>query len=302
MPPSETLHAGSQQEVHEATFTVPAAAPAARPGPTGTPVTDTAGGYGWPSGDEYRYHAPVAAVSFTFHPASVVRLFGALAIPVFVLGFAVAMLALFLRSGIFNSAIVDDFAFSAPNGIWQVITLGRSPNIVSWFACLGFFGSAAATALLARIAGASGDPLARDWRRFSWVLLLVSADQVCALHEAVFALLHRAVAFSPVLDFLWLPVASAALFFYFRPFLGCLPPPIRNRFVLASAIYFFGALGMELAPHAPLRIDGGPGIFEITTLVDRILQVTGLLLFMRTLVDHLTDFAPRFGVKLDRRK
>ena len=203
------------------------------------------------------------------------------------------MLATFLR---------DEVIFNSAGGIWSVLTLGRSPNVASWFACLGFFGSAAAMALLARLARASGDSLARDWGRLSWICLLISADQVCSIHEAVLAALHDLIPFSTVFDFAWLLLASSALFFFFRPFLSCLPPPIRNRFVVAAAIYFFGALGMELAPHAPLRINGAPGIYEIVTLVDRIMQITGLLLFMRTLVDHLSDFAPRFGVKLDRRK
>lgn len=295
MSPPEILQASLREGVQEATFAAATstAPPAVRPGPTGTPVTDTGGGYEWSEADEYRYNAPVAAVSFTFHPASVVRLFGALAIPVFVAGFAVAMFTAFLR---------DQAVYTDLSGVLGVLTLGRSLNVVSWFSCLGFFGSATAMALLARLAGSAGDPLARDWRRLSWICLLVSADQVSAIHETLLTALHPVISFSPNFDFAWLPVAAAALFFAFRPFLSCLPPAIRNRFVLAAAIYFFGALGMELAPRAPLRIDGAPGIYEIVTLVDRILQITGLLLFMRTLVDHLTDFAPRFGVKLDRRK
>ena len=298
MSPSGTIRPGVQNSVDESVDTRydPGVAPDLQDEafyPSVDEGSRAGASFRWSPAAEYRYNGPVAAVTFSLDPANIVRLLGAVVIPVFCLGFLVAIVALFAGLDAFPTGTGD---------VWALLSLGRSANVASWFACLCFFASATAMGLLGSIATVSDDPLARDWRRLSWVFLLVSVDQVCTVHETVLSAIHRVIPFPRVFDFFWVVLVAAGLLYYFRRFLACLPPPIRNRFALSAVIYFFGALGMEFGGIAIPTNNGVHGLWEFSALFDRVLQMTGLLLFMRSLVDHLTDYAPRFGVRLDRRR
>jgi len=311
MSPSDTLPwgvdefavlAANQTEV--AQTVEPGVAPSPAPGVEEEVYPRAPKGPGTPTGDaeanrrarrraaEYRYLAPVAAVAYSIDPAYLVRALGAVVIPVFILGLLVALVAAFGGLDTLSVGTV---------GVLSLLNLGRSLNIASWFSCLCFFGSAMALVLLAALAKSSGDPIARDWRRLSWVFLAASVDQVCGIHETLLSAVHRAVAFSTALDFVWIVAAAAALFLYFRPLMGCLPPPVRNRFAISAGLYLFGAICMEFAARQTFSY-GVHGVWEFMTLFDRLVEMTGILLFLRALVDQLTDYAPRFGLRLDRRK
>ena len=86
----------------------------------------------------------------------------------------------------------------------------------------------------------------------------------------------------------------------FYPFLKCLPPATRSEFVVAIVVYSFGALGMGLTGVAYHEDQSAHGSYALLTLVDQFLEMLGALLFLRALLHHFADHAPRFILRVER--
>ena len=162
-----------------------------------------------------------------------------------------------------------------PDTVVAALSLSYEGNVPTWFAAVLLFACAQELAAIARRASDTGD----RWRLHWWVLaigfVLISLDEVVGMHE----LLSLPFDYSGVLYFGWVIPAAvlvAVLAIAYARFLIALPAPLRNRFVLAGALYVGGAVGMELPLGAVTDAQGDDSLaYALIDAVEETLELVG---------------------------
>lgn len=145
------------------------------------------------------------------------------------------------------------------------------------------------------------------WLALSLVFLGMAVDEVASIHESLTHPLRRqlGLAVGGWLHFSWVVVGAAVVLVLgiaFLPFLLRLPPDTRRRFVLAGFLYVGGALGMELVGGRTFVEQGEATLglsYAVASTAEELLELAGLLVFIRALLLHLRDYAPELHLRLE---
>ena len=129
------------------------------------------------------------------------------------------------------------------------INLDSEISIPTWFQSTLLLLSGALTALIAVLRSRASRSYVRHWIVAAVALILLSGDEMLALHEMLIDPMRALLDVGGgLVYFAWIvPGAVVAVAFgatYLR-FLGHLPERIRKLFVTAGVLYLMGALGME---------------------------------------------------------
>ena len=132
------------------------------------------------------------------------------------------------------------------HGFVPEFNLDREMNIPTWFASILFLFSA----LLLWKVGESAIDRRRYWRGLALVFILLSLDEVAALHEMAVAPFRRWFHAGGLFYFSWVIPGAAIVavlsMLYLRVFLR-LPPGVKRVFLVAAALFLGGSLGLEMA-------------------------------------------------------
>lgn len=179
---------------------------------------------------------------------------------------------------------------ASPSGLSELMqarfSLSFEANLPTW----------AASSLLIACAIASGkvamSPAARP--RGSWWVVtaafgFASLDEAIELHEQMGGLIDA----GGVLYFDWIVSAAvilAALAVALWPWLRALAPATRRRLVLAGAVYFGGAVVMEL-PLGWWTDQAGAGSlgYALIDWVEETMELAGAVLMLRALMLHIEE-------------
>lgn len=229
---------------------------------------------------------------------SVVRVTAVLAGVVALL--AVANVAL----GVAQFADVD-----VPAAVVDLIDAGAEGSLPTWFSAALMLGIAAAT-WLAAAAEAHNDALSagqvraqqRAWRALSGVFVVLSIDEIAALHERAIVPLRETFGTSGLFYFAWvipglLLVALLAAVFW--PFLRRLEPVTRRLVVLAGVLFVGGALALEMVGGLLVEQVGAGTATGIVSLTEEMVELGGLVVFVAAVLRAAHVRNPKLTVHVD---
>lgn len=139
-----------------------------------------------------------------------------------------------------------------------------------------------------------------DTLRWYWLLLcltffFLALDEFGSLHERLMPLVDETFDLPRFLKYSWIIPYSVVLLLAVIPayrFLGNIPKPSRNRFLISAAIYLSGALGMELLGSYQ---DSGFGTrnfgYIMLYTTEEFLEMIGICCFVYSLLKHLISYS-----------
>jgi hypothetical protein len=133
---------------------------------------------------------------------------------------------------------------------FRTFSLDKEANVPTWFSSALLLTAAAVLALVAVDALARKAPWARHWAGLSFVFVMLSLDETAEIHERIGSWLRAQLHLHGLLHYAGvIPALALALVVgitYVR-FVQALPRVTRLGFLLAAAVYIFGAAGVEAA-------------------------------------------------------
>ncbi|WP_402467062.1 hypothetical protein [Isoptericola aurantiacus] len=134
----------------------------------------------------------------------------------------------------------------------------------------------------------------RAWIALGTVMVFLSLDEAATVHERIGAALEHNVSGIAELPFnvwviVYVPFALLALLL-FIPHLSALPAPVRNRILLAGALFVGGAAGLEIAVGlAHADPDSDRVLTQLFALGEELLEMSGVALLLLSLVAYRTQ-------------
>ncbi|PSN13746.1 hypothetical protein C7293_14680 [filamentous cyanobacterium CCT1] len=196
---------------------------------------------------------------------------------------------------------VSEFSFPSSEWFYGLFSLDEELNIPAWYSS---FMLLAASALLAVITATKrADRYFSYWKNLSLIFLFLSLDEAFSFHEIlIIPALRETFNFLPIFFHTWvvfgIPVVIFLGFKYLRFFLN-LPGRTRSLFLLAAALYVFGALGMEMV-NGLLRVYFGQFAVSTTAAIvlEELLEMAGTATFIYALLVYLSSLKKVVNLKI----
>jgi hypothetical protein len=136
------------------------------------------------------------------------------------------------------------------------------------------------------------DRFCRHWNALGAVMLFLSIDELCAIHEELIHVIPASLwanyNFMPVYGPLMAILLAAML-----PFLANLPRKTLWWFIIAGCIYVGAAGGIFEIPGAKLRVDW---LFKTAKVLEELGEQTGMTLFIYGLLVYFSKYIPVWRV------
>ncbi len=163
----------------------------------------------------------------------------------------------------------------------QLFDVDEEENLPTWYSAFALVLTAAFLLLLALRKRTQHDPWVRYWLGLAFFFGLLSLDEIAGLHET----------FNSIFEVSWaIPgtVAVAVLGLAYVRFLRDLPASTRWRFLAAGALFFGGAVVVEIATDWYDARDLLDTLsYNLWTAVEEGLEMTGVLVFLHALLDYM---------------
>ena len=213
--------------------------------------------------------------------------------------------AIVLGLGILREVVVHIIGTGTALKDLRHFALDAEHSLPAWYES---FLMAAASGLLAIMAALARhrDPRNRlQWMLLAVIFILMSIDEVVSFHEVSIVPLRNAFNLSGFLYFSWVIIAAPvllALAIFFIPFMLRLPTRTAVRFVAAGTLFVAGAFGMEFVGGYYASIGGMDYLpYKIAAVCEESLEITGMTLFVTSLLQHLADTEPLLQVAIKDR-
>lgn len=205
-----------------------------------------------------------------------------------ILGAVALAIAALVALSVFVDLLHYKFGFNQIGGAYRLFSLDMEGSVPTMFSALLLVACAGLVAVHARIV----DTDLRYWAGIAAMLLYVGVDEAVQLHEPVMYQMRRIHPLGGYLYFDWtLPaivILSVVGLLYLR-FLLRQPPPLRNRLIVAAAVYVSGALGMELVDGKYASIHGENNLtYDLLTTVEETLEMIGAALMLRAMLRRIS--------------
>jgi hypothetical protein len=131
------------------------------------------------------------------------------------------------------------------------------------------------------------------WMLLGFIFLFLALDEAIELHERLIDVTRRILSndLSGYLHWAWIvpyTILTIVIGIYFLKFVLQLHKKIRNKLFLSGCIYFFAAVIIEgLEGHFINRFEPTHIIFDVTTVTQEILEMAGIIIFIRCLVEYI---------------
>jgi len=131
------------------------------------------------------------------------------------------------------------------------------------------------------------------WLGLAIIFAFLGFDETAQIHEIVSDFFTLIVDASGVLYFPWvLPygLATGLVALIYWPWLRRLPRVSRNGFVIAGGVFVSGAIGIEMVSASVADVYSvSDWRYTIFYTVEETLEMSGIVLFIRALVRHMTQ-------------
>jgi hypothetical protein len=174
--------------------------------------------------------------------------------------------------------------------------LDREMNIPTWFSSFLFLFAALLLQILAAEARAAGRPFAGRWRMLAVIFLILSIDEISAIHETWVGGIRDLLHTGGYLYFAWVIPGSVLVLVLaiisLRWFLS-LPKRIRRLFFIAAAVFLAGAVGLEMVGGHIVQSRGSNNFtYALLANLEEVLEMSGLLIFITGLLKMIGSLAP----------
>lgn len=196
--------------------------------------------------------------------------------------------------------------FDIPNDVERVVSVGREKSIPTWYASITLFFCAVLLALITFHKRKEQGPFTRHWGFLAILFLFFSIDEVATIHEMATIPFREAFNTTGLLYFAWV-IPGAALvvlvFVSYYKFLQHLDNQIRVLFIVSGAVFVSGALGVESISAAFYEAYRAGSIsnlaFERLTDIEELLEMTGVLLFIYTLLTYMKNVFNSIEIRIE---
>ncbi len=186
--------------------------------------------------------------------------------------------------------------------ILPAFNVGEDANIPTWYSS---FALLLCSILLATIAAAKkrhSDRYTLHWSALSIIFLLMSIDEVAAIHETI-SVAPLGFTASGFFYFSWVIPGAVFVFIvalaYLR-FLTNLPKKTRRLFLAAGALFVVGALGADMlsarliSPYGMENWDNIPDttkmIIAAQTAIEELFEMLGIVVFIYALLSYIGSY------------
>lgn len=217
-------------------------------------------------------------------------------------GAIITIAALLLLISLVSQTITHTYGLNPERFTIQFLNVDAERNLPTSFQSGLFLACGFALAGIAAVAYLSGDRWRRHWAVLSLVFMMLAWDEITEVHEHLIHIMEP-LGFSGVFRFAWIIPAAIAVGIFslaMLPFIRALPRALRTRFVLAAAIFVGGILSLEaIGGWYYERINEDINLpYVLLTTLEEALEMTALILFLHTLLTHLTTIFPPGGLRV----
>jgi hypothetical protein len=175
-------------------------------------------------------------------------------------------------------------------GLVRLFYLDSEQSIPAYFSTLQLLAAAAILGWISQAKRRSGDAFAGHWMFLALGFAFLSIDENCSIHETLSLESALHVKSTGFTFFAWVIPAGIGVItigILFLRFLIQLPPPFRNSFLLAAALYLGGAVGVEMFEGRYAERHGFENLgFVAHVTVEESLEMFGIALFIRSLLRY----------------
>jgi len=167
--------------------------------------------------------------------------------------------------------------------IRSMFDLDEEQSFGTWFSSLILLFAAIILLVHAQNVRRRKQSMALAWWFLGAGFCLLSIDEIVGMHES----LNTATEISWAIPG---AIAAALIGLIYIPFLLHLPGTTMWLFIVSGALYLGGAIGVELLTESFAEEDLLDTLgYNLTTLVEEGMEMSGVVLFIRTLLQHINN-------------
>lgn len=189
-------------------------------------------------------------------------------------------------------------------GFIPLFTVDMEGNIPTYFSSLLHLSSALLISLIAFDARHKGSADHVKWMGMAAIFLFLSMDEASSMHELLTYPMRELLGTSGILYFAWVVPAMIILIILagiYWPFLRRLPKETFRGFLLAAFVFLSGAISMEFVGGWLADQYGIDQLaFSIATEIEEVLEMTGVVIFIRTLLIYHDNHVDSLGISFER--
>ena len=176
-------------------------------------------------------------------------------------------------------------------------------NIPTYFSSMLHLTSSVLLTMITIAARQRQNPGWKKWAGLAVKFVAASIDEASSIHELLTYPMREILGTHGVLYFAWLVPAIlllivAALFYW--PFFRKLPKTTFVGFMIAATVFLSGAVVMEFLGGWFAENKGVAALeFCLATEVEEFLEMTGAVIFIRTLLLYISQHVGRFRISFD---
>ena len=178
----------------------------------------------------------------------------------------------------------------------NLFSLDKEYNFPTWYQTISELICSLLIVIIFMSAKTDNDRFKYHWLGLSFIFLLIATDEILVLHEQIISPLRKLLGTGGFLYMAWIiPAIILGIVFliaYFK-FLRSLPSTTRKQFISAGLIFVLGAVGIEAIGGKITTVIGQNNItYSLITHVEEILEMTGILLFIHSLLWYIQNHYP----------
>ena len=150
-----------------------------------------------------------------------------------------------------------------------------------------------------------GEQDAWMWFALGGIFGYLAVDELVGLHERLSRVLRFVIPGRGLLRFTWVVAAIpgvALLGIVYRRAVWALPERTRWQFILAGAVFIGGAVGIEMLGGWCLESSGRGFAYHALVAVEESMEMLGVIIFIRALVEHIAGRFPEVRVRFEGAK
>jgi hypothetical protein len=203
---------------------------------------------------------------------------------------------------------VMKYIFGRPTvyGLVHLFNVNHEQNIPTLFSVILLLACAGLLGLISYFQHMQKVELSMYWAILSLGFIYMAIDEFTELHEKLSNHITPLIGdhSGGFFQFSWVIPALILVIFlgiFFLKFLLHLPKKTRVAFIIAGMVYLIGLIGIEMPGGYYAALHGGTNLtYSLITTLEESLEMLGLILFIRALIDYLSTHFSEISINFQR--
>jgi hypothetical protein len=198
------------------------------------------------------------------------------------------------------------FGHPTVHGLVHLFNVSHEQNIPTLFSVILLLTCAGLLGVIFYFQRKQQLELSMYWAILSLGFIYMAIDEFTELHENVGMLLKPLIGgySHGFFYYSWVIPALILVIFlgiFFLKFLLHLPKKTRVAFIIAGIVYLTGLIGIEMPGGYYAELHGGTNLtYSLITTLEESLEMLGLILFIRALLDYLSTHFSEISINFQR--